>query len=38
VSPALWARIRAYLEKHGARTGRTRPDGLALALAQAADW
>jgi hypothetical protein len=38
VSPTLWARIRAYLEQHGARTYRPRPDALALALAQAADW
>lgn len=38
ISAELWARIRAHLELHGARTRYERPDGLALALANAAGW
>ena len=38
ITPALWARIRAHLEAHGARVRGARPDALALALANAAGW
>lgn len=38
ISLELWARIRAHLEAHGARTRHVRPDNLALALANAAGW
>lgn len=38
ISQDLWARIRAYLEFHGARTRGARPDALAIALVQAAGW
>lgn len=38
ITPALWARIASHLEAHGARTRYVRPDGLALALANAAGW
>jgi hypothetical protein len=38
ISEGLWARVRAYLERHGARTSRQRRDDLAVALAAAAGW
>lgn len=38
ISQALWLRIRAHLELHGARTRGARPDALAVALANAAGW
>jgi hypothetical protein len=38
ISAELWSRIRGHLEAHGARVRGMRPDGLALALAQAAGW
>ncbi|MDX2276255.1 MAG: hypothetical protein NW206_12460 [Hyphomonadaceae bacterium] len=38
ISAELWARIRAHLELHGARTRYERPDALAVALANAAGW
>jgi hypothetical protein len=38
ISAELWARIRAHLEFHGARTRYGRPDLLAIALANAAGW
>lgn len=38
ISPALWERVRLHLNRHGAITSRRRPDGLAIALVQAAGW
>ncbi len=38
ITQGLWDRIRAHLELHGARVRGARPDGLAIALAQAAGW
>jgi hypothetical protein len=38
ITLALWERIRAHLERHGARVRGARPDALAIALAQAAGW
>ncbi|WP_395644594.1 hypothetical protein [Terricaulis sp.] len=38
ITQGLWDRIRAHLVLHGARVQGARPDGLAIALAQAAGW
>jgi hypothetical protein len=38
ITLALWERIRAHLERHGARVRGAKPDALAIALAQAAGW
>lgn len=38
ISTALWSRVRAHLEAHGARTRTQRPDRLGLALSQLVRW